>query len=283
MPLDINLGYPARMSITGDLQRFEADNLERFSYVSTVIIPSTVQFALFNTDGATLAPVAVQSGVTVAVSAVAANVGSVGLFYLDRQLPTSLGFYSYEWRAWGSSGASSGSLANSIFTVVRGEFEISKTENRDFVSYGDKNNVLRAGRMLIGRGDLTQRDIEPQMLGAYGYINGRLGRVMTVPITPSPPYLARGEEVLALYALHGTFRGSDKSELPPAINQLRDDFVEYLDAVVAGDATVTNSGVQLQMTGLDTISIITGGLEGGNPTFDKSDMEDQVVHTDVDS
>lgn len=278
MPQDINIGYPARTNITGDVQRFESENLERFSYVSTVIIPATLQFAIFNTDGTTLAPVAAQSGHTVTVSAVAANVGSVGLFYLDRQLPVSVGFYSYEWRAWGSSGASSGSLPSSLFVITRGSFEIAKTEPREFVSYGNKNNVLSVARIMVGRGDLTQRDIEPHMLGAYGYINGRLGKTITVPITPPPPVLARGEEVLTLYALHGTYRGSEKSELPPAIKQLRDDFVAYLDAVAAGEAIVTDSGVAFRID--DDITVITGGSEGGKPTFNKVSFESQRVDTD---
>ena len=110
MPIDI-IGQAARVDIVGQTQRFQSEGLEKFSLVSTATIPAPVQHILYNTDGATLAPVAVQSGLTVTVSALAANVGSVGLFYVNRQMPTSVGFYTYEWRLFGSSGASSGTVA----------------------------------------------------------------------------------------------------------------------------------------------------------------------------
>ena len=99
------------IDISRNIDRFESEDLKQFTFANTLTVPRTIDFIVFNTDGTTLAPVDVQSGLTVTVSAATANVGSVGVYYLNRQLPSSVGFYTYWWRAWGSSGGSSGSIA----------------------------------------------------------------------------------------------------------------------------------------------------------------------------
>ena len=99
------------IDITRNIDRFESGDLKQFTFANTLTVPRTIDFIVFNTDGATLPPVDVQSGLTVTVSAATANVGSVGVYYVNRQLPSSVGLYTYWWRAWGSSGGSSGSIA----------------------------------------------------------------------------------------------------------------------------------------------------------------------------
>ena len=255
------------IDLSGNIDRWEADDLRQFTYIDSFSIPSTVTFNIFDTNGASLAPVAVQSGITVTIS----GASNVGMFFTFRQLPSSRGFYTYEWRAYGS-----GTAQSSLYTTTRGIFEISKTEPRSFVSYGAKGNVLRVSRQLIGRGDLTEFDVEPHMRAAYGYINARLGAVLTVPITPTPTYIAQGEEVIAVYTLYGEFGGSEKGEIPPSYKTLRDDFVKYLDDVVEGTATVDGTTRRS-----DAITHFTGGIEGGTPTFGRRDWIKQHVDDDI--
>ena len=256
------------IDLSGGLDRFEADDLRQFTFIDTVSIPSTVTFIIYDTNGASLAPVAVQSGVTVTISG-----GDItkGLFYTFRQLPSSIGFYTYAWTAFGS-----GTAQSSLFTVTRGVFEIAKTEPRSFTSYGNKGNVLRVARQLVGRGDLTERDVEPHMTAAYGYINARLGAVVTVPLSPTPDYIAQGEEVLAVYTMHGTFGGTEKGEIPPAFTKLRDDFKEFIDGVVEGIITIDGTTRRS-----DPITFFNGGIEGGTPTFGRRDWTKQRLDQDI--
>jgi len=254
--------------LSGNIDRFEADDLRMFSYLNSQSIPSTVVFTIYNTDGSILQPTAVQSGQTVTASG-----GDVtkGNFYVFRQLPSSVGFYTYEWKVFGS-----GSIQGSLYTVTRGIFEIAKTEPMSFYSYGNKNNVLRIARQLVGRGDLTERDVAPHMTAAYAYINARLGTVMTVPFSPSPAYIAQGEEFLSVYTLYGTFGTSEKNEIPPAFAKLRNDFVDFLNDVVEGDATV--DGTTRKAAPVD---YITGGVQDGVPTFGRRSMTEQNIDQDI--
>jgi hypothetical protein len=255
------------IDLTGNIDRFESEDLRMFSYVNTLSIPSTVAFAVYNTDGALLAPVAVQSGQSVVASGAATS----GMFYIFRQLPTSAGFYTYEWKAFGS-----GSIQNSLFVTERGVFEIAKTEAVSFSTYGSKGNVLRVARQLIGRGDLTERDVKPHMLAAQSYIDSRLGAVLDVPLSPASSYIAQGEEVLAVYTLYGSFGATEKGEIPPAFAQLREDFVKFLDDVIQGTATIDGA-----MARSDVITAFNGGIEGGTPTFGRRDWSEQSIDQDV--
>lgn len=261
------------IDLSGNIDRWEADDLRQFTYIDTPSIPSCVTFNVFNTDGSTLAPVAVQSGLTVTISG--ADI-TKGMFYAFRQLPSSRGFYTYEWHAYGS-----GTAQSSLYTTTRGTFEIVKTEPRSFVSYGAKGSVLRVARQLIGRGDLTEFDVQPHMEAAYGYINARLGSVVAVPLTaPAPAYISQGEEVLAVYTLYGSFGATEKGEIPPSFAKLRDDFVEYLDAVIEGKATIDGTVNGTAVSGTK-VTQFTGGVEGGTPTFGRRNWIDQSVDEGV--
>lgn len=258
------------IDLSQNIARFEADDLRMFSYIDTVSIPSCVAFNIYGTDGSVLAPVAVQSGVSVTVSG--GNIDK-GMFYIFRQLASSRGFYTAEWKVWGS-----GTAQSSLFVVAREVFEIIRTEPQSFISYGDKGNVMRVARQLIGRGDLTEYDVKPHMEAAYSYINARLGSVVTVPLAPASNYIEQGEEILAIYTLYGTFGGTERGEIPPSFNKLREDFVGYLDAVVKGEATV--DGTLLTGT-IGAINYFTGGIEGGKPTHGRSPWEDQIVDQNI--
>lgn len=256
------------IDLSGNIDRWEADDLRQFTYIDSASIPASLQFTIYNTDGSVLAPVAVQSGVTVTISG-----GDItkGMFYIFRQLPSSRGMYTYEWKAFGS-----GTAQSSLYTTVRGMFEIFKTEPQSFSTYGDKGNVLRVARQLVGRGDLTEFDVKPHMLAAYGYINSRLGGVMSVPLSPTPPYIAQGEEVIAVYTLYGSFGATEKGDIPAAFEKLRDDFVEFIDKVVEGEATVEGT-----LVSQGPVVYFTGGVEGGTPTFGRRDWSEQRVDSDI--
>jgi len=251
------------IDLSGNIARFEADDIRMFSYIDAVSVPTTVSFAIYNPDGTILPPTAVQSGMTVTIS----GGNNVGMFYVFRQLPSSRGFYTAEWKAYGS-----GTAQSSLYVLTREVFEIYKTEPISFHSYGNKNTVMRVSRQLVGRGDLTEYDIAPHMLAAYDFINAKLGTSVPVPFNPATNYIAQGEEILAIYTLHGTYGASEKGEIPPAFNKLRDDFLAYMDAVIAGEITVDGTLIN---TG--RISQFTGGIEGGLPTFGRRAFEFQRI------
>lgn len=259
------------IDLSQNIDRFEAEDLRQFTYIDSMSVPSTVAFTIYGTDGSVLQPTAVQSGVSVTGSGT-----DTGMFWIFRQLPSSRGFYTYEWKVYGS-----GTAQSSLYVTTRGTFEIIKTEPVSFTSYGAKGNVLRVARQLIGRGDLTEHDVAPHMQSAYSYINGRLGIVVDVPLTPASDYIKQGEEVLSVYTLYGSFGATEKGEIPPAFSKLRDDFIGYLDAVVAGEATIEGTEGTEDLAG--KITAFTGGLSdsAGTPTFGRSDWEKQQVDTDI--
>ena len=240
MPRDI-IGAPAKTDITGTVQRFEGDTAEQFTLTNTLTIPATVQFTVYNVDGATLAPVAAQSGQTVTVSA--ADVTSRGVYYLWRQMPVSAGFYNYEWRMWGSSGVSSGTLADSVFTVRRGEFDIFRTEAHSFFTYGDRHEVVRRARQLVSRGDLTERDIRPHMEAADGWIDSKLGIIVSVPLSPAPMIVRELSNHGAAYFLFTSYYGGQRAEIPTDIQRQWEQDNALLDGIVEGKYSLAGSGV----------------------------------------
>jgi len=267
------------INITGNIDRFESEDLKRFTFANTLTIPRTIDFIVFNTDGTTLAPVAVQSGLTVVVSAATANIGSVGVFYVNRQLPTSVGFYTYWWRAWGSSGGSSGSVAASLFSITRGEFEIFTTEPHSFFTYGNQIEVVKRARQLVGRGDITERDIRPHMEAGDGWIDSKLGKIITVPMTPVPFSVREMSNRMGIYFLYQSYYGGQKVDVPTAVQK---QFVidnEFLDGVVEGKWALAGSGVSFIFE--QPVSVITGGTADGKPAFGRSDWEDQRIDPNI--
>ena len=278
MPIDI-VGQPAKIDIVGNTQRFQSQAIEKFSLVSTVTIPATVQLIVYNTDGATLPPQTAQSGFTVNVSATAANVGSVGLYYLYYQMPTSVGFYAYEWRAWGSGGASSGTVVASLFDARRGEFEIFTTEAHSFFTYGNLAEVVRRARQMIGRGEVSVRDVRPFMESGDGWIDSKLGKIMTVPMSPVPFALREMANRMAIYFLYNTYYSGQKTDEPPAVVKQFDKDNEFLDGVVEGKFALAGSGVSFIFE--QPVSVITGGTADGKPAFGRSDWESQQIDPNI--
>lgn len=276
MPIDI-IGQAARIDIVGQTQRFQTQDIEKFSLVSTITVPATVQLIVFNTDGTSLAPVAAQSGYSVAVSA--SVVGSIGMFYLNYQMPASVGFYAYEWRLWGSGGASSGTIAASMFSVRRGEFEMFTTLPQSFFTYGDKSEVLRRARQLVGRGDLSERDVRPFMESGDGWIDSKLGKIIGVPMIPVPFSLREMSNRMAIYFLYNAYYSGQKSDEPPAVVRQFDKDNEFLDGVVDGKFALAGSGVSFIFE--QPVSIITGGTADGKPAFGRSDWEKQILDPNI--
>src|ERR1051325_2879938 len=256
------------IDLSGNISRFEAGDLRMWRYIDNVSIPSCVAFNMYDVNGNVLAPTAVESGVTVVVSG-----GDItkGNFYIFRQLPSSRGFYTAEFLAYGS-----GTAESSLYTRQRAVFEIYKNEPVSIYTYGNKNTVMRVSRQLVGRGDLTEYDIAPHMLAANAFINAKLGTTVTVPFSPATAYIPQGEEILAIYTLHGTYGASEKGEIPPAFNKLRDDFLAYMDGVIAGDITLDGTVIN---TG--RITAFNGGIEGGLPTFGRRAFEYQIVDWNI--
>lgn len=255
------------IDLSGNISRFEAGDLRMWRYIDNVSIPSCVAFNMYDVNGNVLAPTAVESGVSVVVSGGDTTKGN---FYIFRQLPSSRGFYTAEFLAYGS-----GSAQSSLYTRQREVFEIYKTEPVSFYSYGNKNTVLRVSRQLVGRGDLTEYDVAPHMQAAKDFIDARLGMVVTVPFNPPTNYIRQGEEVLAIYTLHGTYGATEKGEIPPSFQKLRDDFIAYLDAVAAGEITVDGTFTAGRITQF------TGGIEGGVPTFGRRDFPMQHIDWNI--
>lgn len=267
------------IDVTRNIGRFESQDLKQFTFVDTLTIPSTIDLIIFNSDGATLAPVAVQSGLTVTVSAATANVGSVGVFYVNRQLPTTVGFYTYWWRAWGSSGGSSGSVAASLFSITRGEFEIITTEPHSFFTYGNRVEITKRARQMIGRGDITERDVRPFMESGDGWIDSKLGKIMTVPMSPVPFALREMSNRMAIYFLYNAYYSGQKADEPPAVVRQFDNDNEFLDGVVEGKFALAGSGVSFIFE--QPVSVITGGTADGKPAFGRSDWEDQQIDPNI--
>src|SRR3989304_9860661 len=91
------------LDITRNIDRFEGEDTFQFTLTMTVSRPSTVAFVVYNTDGSTLAPETVQAN-----SAWAVESGTnTGVFYMNRVLPTSVGFYTNMWRGGDSSSRAS--------------------------------------------------------------------------------------------------------------------------------------------------------------------------------
>ena len=255
------------VDVTGGIPRYEANDTKRFTWASTATPPSTVAFNLFNTDGASLAPEAVQASSFF----VAASGG--GVFFVDVVLPTSVGLYFYQWRPFDA--------ASRPYTM-RGEFEIVRTEPHSFWTYADVLDVTRTGRQVFGRADITQRDLRPYLEEADAFIDSMLGRVMTVPVTPTPNLLVAMSKVFALANFYSDRYSVEDEGAPPAIIKRRDDYVEFLSSVVSGTAVlVTSGGVTTSIQ--DAVTALTGSLPGaaGVPVFGLRDPENQVIDADI--
>ena len=247
------------LDITRNIDRFEGEDTFQFTLTMTVSRPSTVAFVVYNTDGSTLAPETVQVSSNCAVE----SGTTTGLFYMNRVLPTSVGFYTYMWRAWDSS---------SRPYTNRGEFEVIRTEPHSFYTYGTRVEVMKRARQLIGRGDITERDIRPHMEAGDGWIDSKIGVRVSVPLSPVPGWAREMSNRMAIYFLHQSYYSGQKTDEPPAVVRQFDKDNEFLDGVVEG---------KYSLVGETEVVAITGGIEGGVPAFGRSDVEKQEIDTDI--
>ena len=255
------------VDITGGIPRYEASDTKRFTWASTETAPSTIAFNLFNTDGVSLAPAAVQASSFF----VAASGG--GVYYMDVVLPTSAGLYFYQWVPFDA--------ASRPYTL-RGEFEVVRTEPHSFWTYANVLDVTRTGRQVFGRADITQRDLRPYLEEADAFIDSMLGLVVTVPVTPTPNLIVAMSKVFALANFYSDRYSLENVDAPPAILKRKEDYVELLASVVSGTAVLVTSGGVVTGT-QQAITALTGSLPGagGVPVFGMRDFEGQVVDADI--
>lgn len=247
------------IDITRNIERYEAEDTFQFTLAASASRPNTVAFTVFNTNGNTLALEAVQSGATVAESGT-----NTGVYHFERVLPSSVGLYTYEWRAWD---------VTSRTYVNRGEFEIIRTEAHSFYSYGDPVETVRTARQIFGRGDITMRDLRPYHEEADAWIDTKLSPIVTVPVTPTPNFLRYGSKLGALYFYYSFRYAVEKDAAPPGIVDMWEKFNEQLDAIVAGSASI--AGV---ISVEDAISVMPGDFK---PVFDLRDPISQRVDPDL--
>ena len=256
----------AGIDITGGIPRYEADDTKQFTFASTATRPATVAFAVYNTNGNTLALEAVQSGATVVETPT-----NTGAYIFPRVLPTSAGLYFYQWTGWDAS---------SRPAIIRGEFEIVRTEPVSFFTYGNILDVTRTGRQVFGRADITQRDLQPYMEEGDAYIDSMLGLVVTVPVTPTPNLIVAMSKVFALANFYSDRYSMENEDAPPAIMKRKEEYVELLSSIVSGSAVlVTSGGVVTSVQ--EAITALTGSIKGGVPVFGMRDPEDQTVDADI--
>lgn len=252
------------IDITGNIDRFEGGDTRQFTMTGTVTAPDTAEFVVFNTDGTSLALAAVQSGESVQ------NSGAVnlGLFYFNRVLPDTVGYYTTQWTSWD---------ANSLPYILRSEFEIIRTLAQSFFSYGNVSDVLRTARQMFGRADITQRDIQDYMEPADDWINGKLGVIFTVPVTPAPPILRDMVKVYALCNFYSDRYNLERQDTPPAIVRRKEAYDEFLDEIVEGNAILhTQSGTVIRYD-----PQITSTTDDFKPIFDHRDWEVQRIDPDI--
>ncbi len=252
------------LDIAGNIQRFEAGDTRQFTHTASVTAPATVGFVIFNTDGATLALEAVQSG------GIVSNSGAVGLglFFQNRVLPDTVGYYTYEWTAWDS---------NSLPYITRGEFEMIKTQAASFFSYANLADVLRDARHIIGRGDITFDEVRPHMQTANDRINGKVGLLYTVPVSPVFPLIQDMEKVFSLWTLYADRYGKESFDVPPAIKTRKEDYDKLLDSWAAGSVALPVQSGTLVFA-LPQLSMTT---EDFKPIFDSRDWKEQRIDPDL--
>lgn len=255
--------------IPGGIQRYQADDFRQFTMTATITHPTTVSYALYDPLGALLLVNSisnVNSGVTVAESAVGA-VTSTGLFHIEYVVPATPGFYTSEWKAYN---------ATSQAGVIRQEFEVIRTEPRSFLSYGNVADVLRTARVVFKAYDITAREIQDYMEPSDDKINGMLGKVMTVPVTPNMPILRDCNKAMSLWGFYSDRFAEVKKEAPPGIKEHYDSCIKFFAEVMSGNAVlVTDSGVITLPTGFRSTT------QDYKPIFDLRDFEVMRVDPEV--
>ena len=254
--------------IPGGIARYQADDFRQFTLTTTPIRPTTVSYVLRDPNGALLDVASispVNSGVTVTESAVG-GVNSTGLFHIEYVLATTPGFYVGEWKAFNTASQAG---------VVRHEYEVVRTEARSFWSYGEVADVLRTARVLFNQHNVTAREIQDYMEPADDRINGMLGKVMTVPVTPNMPILRDCNKAMALWGFYSDRFAEVKREAPPGIKAHYDSCMKFFADVMSGNAVlITDSGAIQLPSGMASTTY------DFKPIFDLRDFGDMRADPD---
>ena len=257
-------------NISGGLRRLEADGAQQFTMSATPVVPSTVTFLLLNIDGSSLALSAISaanSGVTVGHSLTAGG-SNTGNFHIDFVLPATPGFYTYAWYAYDSASRPG---------IIREEFEVIRSEPRSFFSYGSVADVYRTARQIMGRANVTAREIQDYMEPADDFINGHLGQQFTVPLSPVPPEVREWNKSITLWHIYTDRFAVNQEEPPPGLKERYDAVVERISQVLSGDGVLHVQSGTLVRASWDIVST----TEDFKPVFDARDWEQQRLDPDL--
>ncbi len=255
--------------LSGGIDRFEGDDVQQFTITATVTRPQTVAFALYDQSGAAL-PLgnisSLNAASTVAESHTAATTLS-GLYHIEFIVPATPGLYHYKWELFDTS---------SRPAVSRNYFEIYRTDAVSFFSYGNMADILRTARVMLGRGDVTAREIQDYMQPADATIDMKLGTVMTVPVTPCP-ILRDWNKVITLWTMYCDRFGTAREEAPPGLYDRYKEVMKTLTAIQSGTAVLSVASGSVVSASF-TIGSTT---EDYKPVFDSRDWEVMRIDPDL--
>jgi phage gp36-like protein len=255
--------------LSGGIDRFEGDDVQQFTMTATVTRPQSVTFAIYDQQGAVL-PLGNISSLnalaTVAESHTIANT-LTGLYHIEIVVPATPGLYTQEWRLYDTS---------SRAAVTRDYFEIYRTDAVSFFTYGNVADILRTARVMLGRQDVTARELQDYMQPADATIDMKLGTVMTVPVTPCP-ILRDWNKVITLWTLYCDKFSTQKEDAPNGLYERYKEVMKTLTQIQSGNAVLSvTSGSVLQVS--YTIGSTT---EDYKPVFDSRDWTEMRIDPDL--
>lgn len=243
--------------LTREIPRFEAEDTFQFTLTMSANRPESVQFMIFGTDGATVAPVAVQTGLSVAESG-----ANTGIYHVERILPSSAGLYAWKFVAFDAA---------SRTYPTAGYFEVYKTVVESFYTYSDISETVRSARQIFGS-DLTIGEMRRYFEEADAWIDTKLRPVATVPVSPTPNFL-RGMSQVGAQFMYLADHGPQKSVDPAGIVRRWEEYNTLLDAIVAGSASLV--AVDVSDRPIDIAN------DGYKPIFDFREPEEQRIDPDL--
>jgi phage gp36-like protein len=117
--------------------------------------------------------------------------------------------------------------------------------------------------------------MQDYMEPADGRIDSMLGRVMTVPVSPTPAILRDCNKAFTLWMFYSDRFAAAKDEAPPGIKDRYDACMEFFSEVMSGNAVlVTDSAVLITPTTLDSTT------KDFKPIFDLRDFGDMRADPD---
>lgn len=250
-------------NLSGGIPWYEADDLKEFTLTATATKPQTVAFKMYDPLGAVLNPGsynAANSGVTVGES------GSDGHYYFQTVLPSTPGFYVNEWIAYDAASRTG---------RVKDHFEIRRTEAVSFYSYGDIYDIMRTARQIMGRHDITARDLRDYMQPADNRIDMHLGGIegITVPLSPVPPIVREWCKNITLWNFYTDRFGVNREDEPPALKARYDEAIKLMSGVQSGNLVFhMGEGVIYRST-----EIFESSTQNYRPIFNSRDWETQRV------